>query len=67
MALCVEIGAGEMPTAIEHLLSAYISHGRALAADLAPRVSLWLNSYADNANHVFLHRLLRDSAQTDPI
>lgn len=65
MALCVEIGAGEMPGAIEHLLSAFISHGRVLSPDLTPRVSLWLTSYANYANHAALHQLLHDSAHTD--
>lgn len=67
MALCVEIGAGELPSAIEHLLAVFISLGRVLSPDLTPRVSMWLNSYDNYANHAALHQLLHDSAaRTDP-
>lgn len=63
--ICVEIGAGDLPGAIEHLLSALISRGRALSPDMAARVSLWLNSYAGCADHASLHQLVHENIHTD--
>ncbi|OIN79446.1 hypothetical protein BMG05_17765 [Mycobacterium malmoense] len=65
VSLCVEIGAGEMPSAIEHLLTAFVVSRSALPADLAPRVSVWLDSYIGSTNEASLRRLLHRATEPD--